>query len=131
MFLNRLKEEEKVAFLELAHHIARSDGDFSEAEANVIATYCLEMQIDDINYKEDNFNLELILRKIADKENQKIVVLEIMALIYSDGLHNEEQKILEVIMIEYNISEALYIVYSEWSKSILAVSNQGQALIKL
>jgi galactose-1-phosphate uridylyltransferase len=45
MFLNRLENEEKVAFLELAHHIARSDDDFSDQQKEIIATYCMEMQI--------------------------------------------------------------------------------------
>lgn len=131
MFLNKLENNEKIAFLTLAHHIARSDGDFSESERNVISTYCLEMQIEDIHYEEQNFNLNEILEKINNKENQKIVLLEIMALIYSDGLHEEEQKILNTIIEKFNISEALSIVYAEWSKSILSISNQGQALIKL
>lgn len=131
MFLNKLENNEKVAFLTLAHHIARSDGDFSENEQNVIATYCMEMQIQDINYNENDFNLDTVLSEIRSKENQKILLLEIMALIYSDGLHEEEQKILNRITEKYNISEALSIVYSEWSKSILSISNQGQALIRL
>ncbi len=131
MFLNKLEDNEKVAFLTLAHHIARSDGDFSENEQNTIATYCMEMQIQDIDYNESNFDLDTILSEITSKENQKILLLEIMALIYSDGLHEEEQKILNVITEKYNISEALCVVYSEWSKSILSISNQGQTLIKL
>jgi tellurite resistance protein len=110
MFLNKLEDNEKVAFLTLAHHIARSDGDFSENEQNVIATYCMEMQIEDINYNEDSFNLTKILSEIKSDENQKI---------------------LNIIIEHYNISEALSIVYSEWSKSILSISNQAQALIKL
>ncbi len=32
MFLNRLEKEEKIAFLELAHYVARSDNDFSEKD---------------------------------------------------------------------------------------------------
>ncbi len=131
MFLNKLEDNEKVAFLTLAHHIARSDGDFSENEQNVIAIYCMEMQIQDINYDKNNFSLNTILSEIKSDENQKILLLEIMALIYSDGLHQEEQKILDMIIEQYNISEALSTVYSEWSKSILSISNQGQALIKL
>ena len=131
MFLNKLEENEKVAFLTLAHHIARSDGDFSENEQNIIVTYCMEMQIEDINYNENSFNLNEILSVIKGDENQKILLLEIMALVYSDGLHQEEQKILDIIIEQYNISEALSIVYSQWSKSILSISNQGLALIKL
>jgi len=131
MFLNKLENNEKVAFLTIAHHIARSDGDFSENEQNTIATYCMEMQIEDINYNAESFNLNTILSEIKSKESQKILLLEIMALIYSDGLHEEEQKILNEIIKIYNINQSLLSVYAEWTKAILAISNQGQELIKL
>jgi len=132
MFLNRLEENEKVAFLNLAHHIARSDGDFSEDEREIIDVYCMEMQIEDIDYNESRFSLSDTLDTIKSKENQKVVLLEIMALIYSDDiLHIEEQRILNSIIKQYAISDALAIVYAQWSKSILAITNQGQALIEL
>ncbi len=50
MFLNRLTLEEKKAFLQLAHHIANIDEDFSKEERNIIDKYCMEMQIDDEDY---------------------------------------------------------------------------------
>lgn len=131
MFLNKLQNDEKIAFLTIAHHIARSDGDFSENEKNTILTYCLEMQIEDIHYNEDSFDLNSNLSKIKSKESQKIFLLEIMALIYSDGLHEEEEKILNIIIETYNIDKTLLSLYAEWTKSILAISNQGQLLIKL
>lgn len=36
MFLNRLEKEEKIAFLELAHYVARSDNDFSLSQKDII-----------------------------------------------------------------------------------------------
>jgi len=131
MFLNKLEDNEKKAFLALAHHIARCDGNFSGNEHNIIAIYCFEMQIEDIGYSDTNFNLNTILEEFRSEEHIKIVLLEIMALIYSDGLHHEEQKILNVIIDKFNINKELVVVYAEWSKAILSISNQGQALIKL
>jgi len=133
MFLNQLSNNEKIAFLTLAHHIARVDGDFSTNEQNIIKTYCMEMQIQDINYNENEFNLNTVLEKITNKENQKILLLEIMSLIYSDGIHinKEEQRILDIITEKYDINDTLYEVYLEWSKSILSIAKQGQALIRL
>lgn len=132
MFLNRLKKKEKVAFLELAHHIARSDNDFSQVQKSIIAAYCMEMQIDNIEYSEKKFDLNKTLSKIKSKKSQKIVLLEVMALVYSDNiLHKEEKKVLDVMISKFKLSEALSTVYAEWSKSILALSTQGQALIDL
>ena len=132
MFLNRLKKKEKVAFLELAHHIARSDNDFSEAQKSIIGKYCMEMQIDDIEYNENKFNLDKTLKKIKNKSSQKIALLEVMTLVYSDDfLHDEEKKVLDKMTKTFKLKKSLSVIYSQWSKSILALYIQGQALIDL
>jgi len=132
MFLNRLNSEEKIAFLELAHHIARSDNDFSETQKSIIEKYCLEMQINDIEYSEDTFDIYATLGKIKDRRSRKIIILEIMALIYSDNfLHEEERKVLEKILEEFDLSYNISIVYTEWAKTMLSLYTQGNALIEL
>lgn len=132
MFLNRLEKEEKIAFLELAHYVARSDSDFSISEEDIINNYCLEMQIENIDFDKSNFDLYNTLGKIKDARSQKIVLLEIMALIYSDNfLHEEERKVLEKILEEFNLSYELATVYGEWAKVVLSMYIQGNALIEL
>ncbi len=132
MFLNQLKKKQKKAFLQLAHHIARSDSDFSLSQRDIISQYCLEMQIKDITFKEEKFNLKKTLAKFDTKQSQKIVLLEIMALIYSDNyLHKEEKKILDTMIKSFKLNESLSVIYAQWSKSILALYVQGQALIDL
>lgn len=132
MFLNKLGSEEKVAFLELAHHIARSDGNFSEEEKLIIAKYRMEMQIEDIEYNEETFDIYNTLSKIKKSDSRKVVLLEIMALIYSDDfLHEEERIVLEKILEEFDLSYNLSIVYSEWAKTMLSLYKQGNALVNL
>jgi len=132
MFLNRLIKEEKIAFLELAHHIARSDNDFSEDQKSIIAKYCMEMQIEDINYHENSFDIYETLEKIQSRRSKKIVILEIMALIYADNfLHEEERKVLEKILEEFDLNYNISIVYTEWAKAMLSLYTQGNALIEL
>jgi len=132
MFLNRLKKKEKVAFLELAHHIARSDNDFSESQQDIIQTYCIEMQIEDIKYSKKKFDLEKTLSNFKKYETRKIVLIETMALIYSDSiLHKEEKKILNVMLKNFNISQSLAVTYAEWTKAIMALYTQGESLIDL
>jgi len=132
MFLNKLTNEEKIGFLELSHHIARSDNDFSESQKSIIDKYCMEMQIDDIKYNEENFDIYNSLGKIKNQKSRKIVILEIMVLIYSDNfLHEEERKVLEKMLEEFDLSYNLSIVYTEWSKAMLSLYTQGNALIEL
>ncbi len=132
MFLNRLNDEEQVAFLELAHYLARSDNNFSVSEEDIINNYCVEMQIENIEFNVNKFDIYNTLGKIKNKKSQKIVLLEIMALIYSDNfLHEEERKVLEKILEEFNLNYHLATVYGEWAKAILSLYIQGNALIEL
>ena len=132
MFLNRLEKEEKIAFLELAHYVARSDNDFSLSQKDIINNYCIEMQIENIEFNVNKFDIYNTLGKITNKKSQKIVLLEIMALIYSDNfLHEEERKVLEKILEEFNLNYHLATVYGEWAKAILSSYIQGNALVEL
>jgi len=132
MFLNRLQEDEKVAFLELAHHIARSDDDFSEEEEDVIAIYCYEMGIPDVHYENNAFDLAETRTVFKSRASQKILLLELMALIYSDSRFDEaEQEIINKILQIYKIDNSLIKIYAEWAKTILSVSAQGALLLEL
>ncbi len=132
MFLNRLKKKEKVAFLELAHHVAQSDNDFSESQQNIINKYCMEMQISDVKYNKKKFKINKTLSKIKNSKSQKIILLEMMILVYSDNiLHLEEKKVIDSMVKKFKFSPSLSIVYGEWAKSILALYIQGTALIEL
>ncbi len=71
MFLNRLSMQEKEAFLALAHHVAHSDNDFSLEEQVLIAKYCMEMQMDDIEYDESNFDIATVLNSFERDSHQK------------------------------------------------------------
>ena len=69
MFLNRLEKEEKIAFLELAHYVARSDNDFSLSQKDIINNYCIEMQIENIEFNVNKFDIYNTLEKILEEFN--------------------------------------------------------------
>lgn len=132
MFLNRLDNEEKFAFLVLAHYIARSDNDFNEDEKNIIKTYCLEMQMEDIHYDEERFDLAHTLGKFKNNRSQNIVLMEVMALVYADHfLHQSEKKVIHHMATVFSMSQAQISVSKEWAKSILSLYAQGEAIIEL
>ena len=133
MFLNRLSAEEKNAFLVLAHHVARSDADFSAEERIIIAKYCMEMQIDDIDdYDAAPFDLEQILDQFETGSHRNIVLLELMALVYADGrLAQQESLLLDRFVDHCHMNPNLSIIYKEWAKNILSLYTQGEALIHL
>ncbi|HIF9164004.1 TPA: TerB family tellurite resistance protein [Photobacterium damselae] len=132
MFLNRLNLDEKDAFLHLAHHIAHSDKTFSSEEQIVIAKYCMEMQVDNISYEHRNFDLSKTLDVFKLESHKKIALLELMALIYADGvISNEELCLIDMIVEHFDLNPNLAIAYREWAKGISALLLQGEALIHL
>lgn len=132
MFLNRLTLQEKEAFLKLAHHIAHVDNDFSRKERNIIDKYCMEMQIDDVAWQPESFDLSALLGVFQDESHKKIALLEIMALVFSDDkLRHAEEKTLDEVITVFGLNPNLAVVYKEWSKSILSLFIQGEALIHI
>ena len=132
MLLHRLKQKVKVPFLELAYYVANSDNDFSSKEEDVINSYCVEMQIDNIDFDKSNIDLDLTLSNIESSQSQKIVLLEIMALVYSDNiLHQAEAKVLQSMADKFQLNPKLVSVYAEWSKAMFALTIQGISLIEL
>ncbi len=92
----------------------------------------MEMQIDDIHYDEESFDIYTTLAKITQHRSRKIVLLEIMALIYADDfLHEGERVVLEKMLEEFDLNYNLSIVYTQWAKAMLSLYTQGNALIEL
>lgn len=132
MFLKRLCLEEKVAFLELAYYVANIDNDFSVIEQEMIKSYCQEMEISDIKYDQNLFDLSKVLATFTNKQSQKIVLLEIFALIHSDlSIDIEETTIINKIIETFELDSQLVIVYEQWAKAVLAIYAQGEALVTL
>ncbi|MEA2050677.1 MAG: TerB family tellurite resistance protein [Campylobacterota bacterium] len=132
MFLNRLDTQSKQVFLKIAHHVARSDDSFMDIQKALIAGYCAEMDIDDVEFDENNFSLEDTLKEIVNSDMQKIILMEVLAIVYADSImHPAEKEIIDIMVDTWDINSNLVIVYGEWSKSLLSLSIQGEALLDL
>lgn len=132
MFLNRLTLKEKSAFLQVAHHIAHADNDFCDRERLIIDKYCMEMQIDDIEFNPSQFNLTDQLSVFERESHKKIALLELMALVFSDEVyHPAEKAVIDEIVEIFELNPNLAVVYKEWAKSILSLFVQGEALIHI
>jgi uncharacterized tellurite resistance protein B-like protein len=92
----------------------------------------MEMQVDDVEYSAENFNLGEVLAVFKEDSHKKIALLELMALVFSDGhLHKAEENTINQIVERFGLNPNLAIVYKEWAKSILSLFVQGEALIHL
>lgn len=132
MFLNKLDTQAKEVFLNLAHLVARSDESFSDMQKVLINGYLKEMNIEDIDFKEDEFSLVDCISKITNKDYQKIILIELLAIVYTDSImHPAEKEIIDTIVDTWKINSSLVVVYGEWSKSLLSLFIQGEALLEL
>ena len=131
MFLNRLDDNEKQAFLTLAHHIAQSDAEFSSEERAVIAQYSLEIGRPDVDYDKRTFDLDDVLGEFRD-EHRNIVLLELAALAQADGIvSSKEGEILNTIVEFFGTNPDLFFVFNEWAKNMISLYLQGDALTRL
>ena len=132
MFLVQLQEDEKKAFLKLAQHIMEVNTSEGEKEKLILLAYANEMGISVEDFNENEFNLEEILSIFKSEVSKKIVLLEIMALIYADNqVDEEEEKFIKDLCDKFGISRQQAQIYEEWTKTMLALYRQGELFINV
>ena len=120
MFLNQLSEREKKAFLELSVHVSNSNGVFADEEKAMIWEYCKEMDIKEFNV--DNVApLEEVIDdiKMSSLHIKKIILLEILGLVYADGTYDDNEKgfvlrFVKQIGLTEEIAEAQTVAIKEY-----------------
>jgi tellurite resistance protein len=90
LFLAELQREEQIAFLELAAMISKIDGNLSIFESSILNKYQKEMGLED--YKTEGLAIEDVLPVFKNERSKKIVLAEILQLIYADGVFHEQEK---------------------------------------
>ncbi len=132
MFLNRLDNNSKEVFLSLAYYISTVDSSYANVQKTLIAKYLQEMNISDIEFKINEFSLVECVKKVTNKEYQKIILIELLGIINNDNIITPiEKEMLDTIVDTWNINSSLVVVYSEWSKNLLSLYVQGEALLEL
>lgn len=94
MYLSMLSNEEKHLFLELELYMAKIDGDFSQAERDIIDAHCIEMHIDNNNY-ECEYPLDIVLSRLTQRCNytiKHIIFLELTATVLADEVYHDSEK---------------------------------------
>ena len=93
MFLGKLSEKEKNAFISLSVHASNSIGDFAEEEKMMIQEYCKEMGIPFFDAN-NAISMDEVIAVFLESERsiKKIVLIETLGLVYSDGVFDELEK---------------------------------------
>jgi tellurite resistance protein len=122
MFLTKLQQEEKEAFLELAYLMATIDGKFSVFENPIIVKYQKEMDLED--YKIKGLAIDDILKVFKEERSKHIVLIEILRIVYSDGIvHENEQKSILLIKEHFGFDPNKYASFKDWIVGIKELAN--------
>lgn len=93
MFLNRLSNEEKKAFIGLSVYAAMCNGDFHDKEKDMIEEYCKEMGIAFFDAENITSLSEIInLYSKSETATKRIVLMELLGLMYTDGNFDDKEK---------------------------------------
>ncbi len=129
MYLNYLEENEKKAFLKLAHMIANSDDEFCDNERIIINSYCNEMGIRDIEFDKNEL-IDIIAYQFKTDQSRRIVIFELMNIINANGeFKDNERAIIDVLLKEFNIEEKFLNDVKQWSDSMSHLVEQGYKLV--
>jgi tellurite resistance protein len=122
MFLAKLQQEEKEAFLELAVLMAKVDGVLSVFENPIIVKYQQEMGLDDYAIK--GLKMDDILGVFKDENSKNIVLIEILRLVYSDGILQEQEKeSIRLIKNHFGFDSNKYNNFKDWIVGIKELAN--------
>ena len=132
MFLNRLDFNSKEVFLFLAKYIIQADSSYVEIEEVLINKYLQEMNITNIKFEKNESLLQEYIKRVTNKEYQKIILIELLGIVYNDNVMTSvEKEIIDTIVDIWNVNSSLVVVYGEWSKNLLSLYVQGEALLEL
>lgn len=93
MFLNSLNSKQKKLFIDLAIKAAESNGIVPIEQKNMLKSFAIEMNIEP-QYS-SNMNIEDIiseLKAISSEKELKIILFEILGIIISDSVFDEDEK---------------------------------------
>lgn len=129
MYLSLLKENEKIAFMDLAHVVALTDGFVHEKEEIMLKTYMHEMEIP-ADYMYTSRDLSQLLCEFTSEQSKNVVFLEILALSLSDGIyHDTEKQMMSEVRQAFAISIAKYEAMKQWIVQINDLYAHGHQLI--
>ncbi|HJV44782.1 MAG TPA: hypothetical protein VJ824_03550 [Bacillota bacterium] len=121
MFLTELLFSEKIAFFELASLIASIDGNLSIKEDLILEEYRREMDLED--YTIEDMDLEDILHEFKSERSKNIALVEILHLIFSDGVfHDQERESVQLIKKYFGFNPNQYESFKDWIGSIKELS---------
>ena len=133
MYLSRLGKKEKENFLELAYYAANYNEILSDEEKTLIEEYRKEMLLTENDYeiKDKDINQLLDFFNNRTQTTKNIVFLEILSLLLSDTIYDEEEKkFISLLQDSLNISEKNHDKIINWVYEIQELYSWSENFIK-
>jgi len=106
MFLAKLNDKEKRAFMSLAKALALADGIVVSQEEKFMNLYAKEMDLTDYDFNSD---IDSVIKELADSatdEVKRIVILELVELANADGnFSGEEKDLVKKVIKAFGLNE--------------------------
>lgn len=132
MFLNYLQEENKKNFLKVCVHAALSNGIFAKEEEKTLGAYCREMNIKEWIPEREGTFVELIenIKRNTTSSERNIIVIEILALLNSDGEYDvKEKEFMQSLIKGLDVSEERLEKFSELLEQYTEIGKNMYAAI--
>lgn len=129
MFLHELTDEQKEAFICLAHDVVVSDGEFTTDEQ-----FMMDQLRREISLAED-FEPHYIptegVEDIFDSHRARVaVIINLIRLGYADGAFEiEEQFLLKEICSRFNVSDQEFSVIENWVRRLIALEKEARSFM--
>lgn len=127
MFLNQLNDSAKENFLKVCVHAALANGVFAEEEKNMLFAYCREMNVEEVIPETPETFDELVSKINAEvsKEEKNIYVLEILALMNSDGsFDDKENDFMDKLTRGLGIDKEILVKFDDLLKKYIEISKE-------
>ena len=132
LFLHLLQSpEHKIAFLQLAHIVAKADGFVARNERGYLRAFMEEMEIYELEAPlEEDLPLEALAERVRDEQARNIFIAEILLLVFADGRYDEkERRIVADLKRAFGYSEAGYEAIKDWVIRMDRLRTEGVKLI--
>jgi uncharacterized tellurite resistance protein B-like protein len=119
MFLNLLKQEEKVAFLSLAKKIISIDSMISKQEMVLLESMKRELEIEETQITYFDGSIEEICEKFTNSKSKVSAIMELIGIGFVDGKFVlEEQNLIYQIADAMAISREETNMYIDWARRV-------------
>lgn len=129
MFLSSLNQQQKEAFICLAHNVVVSDGDLTVAEQVMMEEMRREMGLEP-GFEARYLDIEGIEQIFDSKRSRAIAMISLTRLGYADGAFEiEEQCFLRDLCRAFEMSQDEFNLIDNWVRRLMSLEREANSFM--